>query len=77
MLEDMGWPEGKGGQERGKDYNHSTFCDLVISGLIGLRPQDGNTVTVNPLVPQEQWDWFCLDNPADADPLTRAGIQSV
>ncbi len=24
--------------ERGKDYNHSTFCDLVITGLAGLRP---------------------------------------
>ena len=27
--------EIKGGKERGKDYNHSTFIDLVISGLIG------------------------------------------
>ena len=25
--------------ERGKDYNHSTFCDLVITGLVGLRPR--------------------------------------
>ena len=29
------WPENKGGKERGKDYNHSTFCDLIINGLIG------------------------------------------
>ena len=27
--------EIKGGRERGKDYNHSTFVDLIISGLIG------------------------------------------
>ena len=27
------WSKGKGGVERGKDYNHSTFCDLIISGL--------------------------------------------
>jgi len=27
----------KGGVERGKDYNHSTFCDLIITGLVGLR----------------------------------------
>lgn len=47
--------------ERGKDYNHSTFCDLVISGLVGLRPQAGSTVVVNPLVPENTWDWFCLD----------------
>jgi predicted GH43/DUF377 family glycosyl hydrolase len=48
-------------KERGKDYNHSTFCDLVISGLCGLRPRADNTVDVNPLVPQS-WDYFCLDH---------------
>ena len=48
--------------ERGKDYNHSTFCDLIITGLIGVRPQEGNQLTVNPLVPQDKWDYFCLDN---------------
>jgi predicted GH43/DUF377 family glycosyl hydrolase len=46
--------------ERGKDYNHSTYCDLVISGLIGLRPRADDTVEVNPLVPGS-WDFFCLD----------------
>jgi hypothetical protein len=54
------WDPGKGGEERGKDYNHSTYCDLVISGLIGLRPRMDKTVEVNPLVPAG-WDWFCLD----------------
>jgi hypothetical protein len=47
--------------ERGKDYNHSTFCDLVISGLIGLRPRADNIVEVNPLAPPS-WDYFCLDH---------------
>ena len=56
------WDKGKGGKERGKDYNHSTFCDLVITGLIGLRPRDDNSIEVNPLLPQDQWDYFCLDN---------------
>jgi hypothetical protein len=37
--------------ERGKDYNHSTYCDLVISGLVGLRPRADDIVEVNPLVP--------------------------
>ena len=55
------WERGKGGEERGKDYNHSTYCDLVIHGLIGLRPQAGDTVEVNPLVPEGAWDYFCLD----------------
>ena len=34
------WSAEKGGAERGKDYNHSTFCDLIITGLIGIRPAD-------------------------------------
>ncbi|MFO0928342.1 MAG: hypothetical protein U0736_15100 [Gemmataceae bacterium] len=55
------WDAGKGGEERGKDYNHSTFCDLVISGLIGLRPREDDVVEVNPLVPAGGWDYFCLD----------------
>jgi predicted GH43/DUF377 family glycosyl hydrolase len=55
------WDAGKGGEERGKDYNHSTFCDLVISGLIGLRPRADETVEVHPLVPEGTWDYFCLD----------------
>jgi hypothetical protein len=48
--------------ERGKDYNHSTYCDLIISGLIGLRPRADNLVEVDPLVPDGEWDYFCLDN---------------
>jgi hypothetical protein len=47
--------------ERGKDYNHSSFCDLVITGLMGLRPRADDLIEVNPLVPEEAWDWFCLD----------------
>lgn len=56
------WSKEKGGIERGKDYNHSTFCDLVITGLIGLRPQPGDGLVVNPLLPEDTWDYFCLDN---------------
>jgi hypothetical protein len=47
--------------ERGKDYNHSTFCDLIISGLVGLRPRADDVLEVNPLVPEGLWDYFCLD----------------
>ncbi|MDP6046592.1 MAG: hypothetical protein QGG25_13370 [Phycisphaerae bacterium] len=49
-------------KERGKDYNHSSYCDLIITGLIGLRPRADQTVEVNPLVPAGKWDYFCLDN---------------
>jgi hypothetical protein len=52
----------KGDQERSRYYNHSTFNDLIITGLVGLRPRADDTIEVNPLVPQEKWDWFCLDN---------------
>jgi hypothetical protein len=55
------WDAGKGGPERGKDYNHSAYCDLIITGLIGLRPQADGTLEVNPLLPENTWDWFCLD----------------
>ena len=55
------WDPGKGGVERGKDYNHSTYCDLIITGLVGLRPQANDTVVVNPLLPEDTWDFFCLD----------------
>lgn len=56
------WSKDAGGEERGKDYNHSTYCDLLISGLIGLRPQAGNTLLINPLLPGHTWAYFCLDN---------------
>ncbi|MBI5831051.1 MAG: discoidin domain-containing protein [Armatimonadetes bacterium] len=52
---------GQQPRDRGKDYNHSTYCDLIITGLIGLRPQPDDSVVVNPLVPDGQWDYFCLD----------------
>ena len=45
----------------GKDYNHSGFCDLIISGLIGVRTSEEYELIVNPLVP-DNWDYFCLDH---------------
>ena len=56
------WSKKKGGKERGKDYNHSSYCDLIISGLVGLRPRADGIVEVNPLLPENTWDYFCLDN---------------
>ena len=37
--------------DRSRYYNHSTFCDLVISGLVGLVPREDNMVVVDPLIP--------------------------
>jgi len=50
------------GEERSRYYNHSTFNDLIITGLVGLRPRADNIIEVNPLLPGDKWDWFCLDN---------------
>lgn len=52
----------KGDQERSRYYNHSTFNDLIITGLVGLRPREDNVVEVNPLLPKGKWSYFCLDN---------------
>lgn len=49
-------------RERGKDYNHSEFCDIIISDLVGLRPSMDDHLTIEPLIPSEYWDWFCLDH---------------
>jgi hypothetical protein len=60
VLENWGWREDKGGYERGKDYNHSTFCDLVISGLVGVK-SDREELYVKPNIPKD-WEWFKLSN---------------
>ncbi len=59
---DPAWAKRKGGHHRGKDYNHSTYNDLIITGLVGLRPRADEVIEVNPLLPENTWDWFCLDN---------------
>ena len=50
-----------GDRERSRYYNHSTFCDLVITGIAGLRPQADGSIVLNPLVPTGKWKYFCLD----------------
>ncbi len=47
--------------ERGIYYNHSTYNDIIITGLLGLRPSLDNILIINPLIP-DSWDWFCLDH---------------
>ena len=46
--------------ERGKDYNHSLFCDLVLSGLFGISVKDGGFVC-DPIIPDD-WDCFTVEN---------------
>lgn len=52
---------GLKGDERSRYYNHSTFADLLITGVVGLRPRADDIVEIHPLLPDGTWDWFCLD----------------
>jgi hypothetical protein len=51
----------KGRDPRSFYYNHSTFADLVVTGVAGLRPRADNVVEVAPLLPPGTWAWFGLD----------------
>ena len=47
--------------ERGMAYNHSTFCDLILSGLIGIEPTENGCLHLHPLTPDD-WDHFAVDH---------------
>lgn len=58
---DTGSFEGHDGYNHSEHYFHSGFCDLVITGLVGLTPRDDETLEVNPLALAD-WDYFALDD---------------
>ena len=60
ILKNLGWNPKTGGYERGKDYNHSTFCDIVISGIVGVRCENAH-LDVSPIIPDD-WEYFRLRN---------------
>jgi hypothetical protein len=51
------------GYDHSEDYNHSTFVDNVLAGLLGLRGQADDSLVVNPLVPSS-WEYFAVENAA-------------
>lgn len=53
------WINGK--NDRSRYYNHSTYADLLITGVIGFVPRADAIVEISPLLPTNTWDWFCLD----------------
>ena len=53
------WLMGK--NPRSRYYNHSTYADLLITGVIGLRPRADDVIELQPLLPDGTWNWFCLD----------------
>jgi hypothetical protein len=42
-------------------YNHSSYVDLIITGLIGLRPRADDILELAPLVP-DGWSYFALED---------------
>ncbi len=44
-----------------RDYNHSTWLDILIPELIGLVPRDDDRIEVDPMLPDGALDWFVLD----------------
>jgi hypothetical protein len=45
----------------GYRYNHATFMDLVLSGVVGLQPHANGTLVVNPLVPTTELTYWAAD----------------
>lgn len=58
---DTGSFEGHDGYNHSEHYFHSSFNDLVITGLVGIVTRDDDTLEVRPLAPAT-WDYFALDN---------------
>ncbi len=58
---DTGSFEGHDAYNHSEHYLHSAFCDLVITGLVGLQPGSSSELKIIPLAPAE-WDYFALDD---------------
>jgi hypothetical protein len=58
---DTGSFEGHDSYNHSEHYFHSGFCDLVITGLVGLKPRGDDTFEIQPLAPDD-WDYFALDD---------------
>lgn len=49
LARDILYAWGREDKDRGRHYNHSTFIDLVVTGLCGICPAEDNVLTVKPL----------------------------
>jgi hypothetical protein len=58
---DTGSWEGHDSYNHSEHYFHSGFTDLVITGLVGLRPRPDEIIEAHPLAPAS-WDYFALDD---------------
>jgi hypothetical protein len=60
---DTGSWEGHDGYNHSEHYFHSGFNDLIITGLVGIKPRADDILEVDPLAPAD-WAWFALDDVA-------------
>ena len=58
---DTGSFEGHDGFNHSEHYFHSSFNDLVITGLLGLKTDEANTLTFDPIIPAA-WTYFAIDD---------------
>jgi hypothetical protein len=58
---DTGSFEGHDGYNHSEHYFHSSFNDLVITGLIGLKTRNDDMLELDPLASKD-WAWFALDD---------------
>ncbi|HEU5069152.1 MAG TPA: discoidin domain-containing protein [Verrucomicrobiae bacterium] len=58
---DTGSWEGYDMYDRSEDYFHSGYNDLIITGLVGVKPRADDVLEIQPLAP-EDWPWFALDD---------------
>jgi hypothetical protein len=54
----LGGPAWTDGATNGYRYNHTSYMDLVLSGVVGLQPKSNGTPVVNPLVPAAVLPWW-------------------
>jgi len=58
---DTGSWDGHDSYNHSEHYFHSGYNDLIITGLIGLKPRADEIVEVDPLAPPD-WPYFALEN---------------
>jgi hypothetical protein len=52
--------DGHDSYNHSEHYFHSNYCDLIITGLVGLQPRTDGSIELKPLAP-ESWDYFALE----------------
>ncbi|MFC6621515.1 glycosyl hydrolase family 65 protein [Novosphingobium panipatense] len=50
------------GLDRSHHYFHSGYIDLILTGLVGIRPREDDVLELNPLLPSDGGvDWFRVE----------------